>query len=213
MIVRGYFKSASTKFMLPISLTSNECSHILMLLFWMLASPLDLFCIRVPFSFSLLGNVVLLGQLKHIELFLQCFWDDSSQLNIYIRSASHWLLDYRYCLDWKYRVCHTVKKAFVCLSVGNPVLRPHWKLFSVDWEWRFLLRQIKQNLSFSHDWSLSRPFALLLAGRSSAVTHSISMPLVCGEYGSYGIEKQTLISIIRNVEISFSLLNYMASLG
>ena len=35
--------------------------------------PVDLFCIRVHFSFSLLGNVVLAGQLKHIKLFLQYF--------------------------------------------------------------------------------------------------------------------------------------------
>ena len=48
---------------------------------------LNLFRIRGHFSVSLLGNA-LLGQLKHIELFLQCFGDDSSQLNIYIKSAS-----------------------------------------------------------------------------------------------------------------------------
>ena len=29
---------------------------------------------------SSIGNVVL-GQLKHIELFLQCFWDDSSSFH------------------------------------------------------------------------------------------------------------------------------------
>jgi hypothetical protein len=68
------------------------------------------------------------------------------------------VLQRNFSLDWKDRVCQTVKKAFVCLSVCNTFLKPQWNLLSVHWEWRFLLRQIKQNLSFSRDWSLSRLF-------------------------------------------------------
>ena len=73
-----------------------------------------------------------------------------------------------YSLDWKDRVCQTVKKAFVCLSVCacvclsvcNTFLRPPWDLLSVNWDYQFLLRQIKQNLSFSLNWSLARFFPL-----------------------------------------------------
>ena len=62
MIVRDYFESALGKFIVPIGIVLNAPYF----------SP-DLFCIRVRSSFSLLGNVVLLGQLKDIELFLPYF--------------------------------------------------------------------------------------------------------------------------------------------
>ena len=72
-----------------------------------------------------------------------------------------------FSLDWKDRVCQTVNKYFVCLfvcllclSVYNPFLKPRWDLLSIDSQWRFLLRQIEQNLSFALDWSLSCFFSL-----------------------------------------------------
>jgi hypothetical protein len=64
---------------------------------------------------------------------------------------------------------------FACLSVCNPFLRPQWNLLSVIWKWRVLLRQMQNNLSFSRDWSLCA-FSLLLARRSSAVTHWTPLP-------------------------------------
>ena len=46
----------------------------------------------------------------------------------------------------------------MCVCVCNPFLKQWRNLLSVDRECTFLLRQIKKNLSFSLDWSLSRVF-------------------------------------------------------
>ena len=88
-------------------------------------------------------------------------------------------------LDWKDRVCQTVKKAFVCLSVClfrlsqcDLFLKPQWNLLSVDQERRFLSRQMKKNLSFSLHSSLSsRRLVFVLIRASNLVDNSCSLSL------------------------------------
>ena len=80
----------------------------------------------------------------------------------------------KYSLDWKDRVCQTVKKAFVCLSFCNPFSKPQWnRLFESDAFYCARCRRISLSLLIDHFAS----FHLLLAGRSSDVTHLTSMPL------------------------------------
>ena len=71
----------------------------------------------------------------------------------------------------------------VCLSVCNPFWRQHWNLLSVDWEWQFLLRQTKKNVSFSPDWSLSRLLCFCSFEYRLVWLIRLHCLSVCGEYG------------------------------
>ena len=83
-------------------------------------------------------------------------WSDSNQplQGLLLNSMK---VFHHHSLDWKDRVCQTVKKAFVCLSVClcvclsvcNPFLRPQWNLLSAVWKRRVLVCRIKTNLGFS----------------------------------------------------------------